>query len=112
MAMRIRQVQKGRTDETEIPLTSNYGTIFCSHHPDGVPVPEGMKFSLSDETCHKNRKVHVTDQFGNEYKHCGRCGRWKMATLFFFYSSTNRWDKLDYYCKECRDDYPRRTGND
>ena len=81
-------------------------------HSEGIPIPEGARFSVYEERAHKNRKIHIVDSFGVTLKHCSRCGRWKPANLIFFYSSVNRWDKLDYYCKECRDDYPRRTGND
>lgn len=40
------------------------------------------------------------------YKHCACCGKWKPSLMF--YANKRRWDKLDYYCKECRNEHSHK----
>lgn len=38
----------------------------------------------------------------NGKKQCSCCGKWKDATLKFFFKDVRRWDCLTHRCKECR----------
>ena len=43
-----------------------------------------------------------------EYKLCAHCGQ-LFAISSSFYAKSDPSDRLDYYCKECRNEYPHRT---